>query len=252
MSLPVYFVMMALIIAHRGASGESPENTLAAVQRAIDLESDFVEIDIHYSGDGEMIVIHDATVERTTSGKGVVSEMTLADIKRLDAGSWFNSRFAEEKVPTLEEVLQLVRPSSSKLLIEIKEGNGLPEDFAGKLLGAIEEHGMQSRVIVQSFDHSAVKQVGAVATEIPTAALIGEETPDPVGETKAAGAEILAIRHTLATLELIKKTHDSGLRFFVWTVDDPATIRRMLEWGVDAVISNYPDRVREVAMLLSP
>jgi glycerophosphoryl diester phosphodiesterase len=115
------------IIAHRGASGSAPENTLAAIELAIANKADMIEIDIHQTKDGKLVVIHDDKLDRTTTGKGKINELTLEEIKKHDAGSWFNTSFSNEKVPELKEVLELIN-GKCKLLIEIK---GKPSDYSG-------------------------------------------------------------------------------------------------------------------------
>lgn len=236
--------MISLVIAHRGASGEAPENTMAAFERAIEMKVDLIELDIHFSKDGEIMVIHDETVDRTTDGRGAIAEMTRNEVQALDAGSWFSPRFEGERVPTLSEVIELVKPTPVNLLIEIKQGRGLPHGFEKRLIQAIQEHNILSRVIVQSFNHAAVRKVKEENPSIATGALIDYRSPDPISEVKAAGAETLALKSSLVTREVIEKAHRNGLRVFVWTVNKLARIRKMLTLGVDGVITDYPSRVR--------
>lgn len=235
---------MTLLIAHRGASGEAPENTLAAFQRAIELKSDFVELDIQFYRAGKAVVIHDETVERTTNGRGRIAEMSLEEIRKLDAGSWFGAHFAGEKIPTLEDVIELVKPSSTQLLIEIKKGKDLPVGFAKTLVQVTRTHQMISRVIVQSFDHEAVQLVKTAEPSITTAAVIDYRSPDPVSQVKAAGAEILAIKWTLTTRNIVESAHQNGVRVFVWTVNQTENLQKMLALRVDGIITNYPARFK--------
>ncbi|MDA2930194.1 glycerophosphodiester phosphodiesterase [Acidobacteria bacterium AH-259-O06] len=244
MSASLCFLMISLVIAHRGASGEAPENTMAAFERAIEMKVDLIELDIHFSKDGEIMVIHDETVDRTTDGRGAIAEMTRNEVQALDAGSWFSPRFEGERVPTLSEVIELVKPTPVNLLIEIKQGRGLPHGFEKRLIQAIQEHNILSRVIVQSFNHAAVRKVKEENPSIATGALIDYRSPDPVSEVKAAGAETLGLKSSLVTREVIEKAHRNGLRVFVWTVNKLARIRKMLTLGVDGVITDYPSRVR--------
>ncbi|MDA2925906.1 glycerophosphodiester phosphodiesterase [Acidobacteria bacterium AH-259-G07] len=244
MSASLCFLMISLVIAHRGASGEAPENTMAAFERAIEMKVDLIELDIHFSKDGEIMVIHDETVDRTTDGRGAIAEMTRNEVQALDAGSWFSPRFEGERAPTLSEVLELVKPTPVNLLIEIKQGRGLPHGFEKRLIQAIQEHNILSRVIVQSFNHAAVRKVKEENPSIATGALIDYRSPDPVSEVKAAGAETLGLKSSLVTREIIEKAHRNGLRVFVWTVNKLARIRKMLILGVDGVITDYPSRVR--------
>lgn len=239
------FLMTALVIAHRGASGEAPENTLAAFQRAIEANVDFVELDIHFSRDGEMMVIHDQTVDRTTSGQGKVSDLTRQEIQALDAGSWFSGEFRGEKVPTLEEVVELVKPTSVGLLIEIKKGSGLPQGFEERLTETIRRHELQSRVMIQSFDHDAVGAVKKADTSLAVAVLMDYSSPDPGSEARAVGAGTLALKSNLVTKEVVEQAHRSGLRLFVWTVNGVIDMRKMLTLGVDGIITDYPKRLHQ-------
>ena len=142
---------MTLNIAHRGASAECSENTLAAFRRALQLGADYLELDLRFTRDGESVVIHDETVERTTSGRGAVSRMTLVEVRRLECVAYVSARFRGEKIPTLAEVIRLVQPHRAGLLVEIKPGRRLPESSLKHLLRLLDSSGLDSRVILQSF-----------------------------------------------------------------------------------------------------
>lgn len=234
---------MSVIIAHRGASGEAPENTMAAFRRALEMEVDFLELDVQFSLDGQMVVIHDATLGRTTSGQGQVADATFEQIQDLDAGSWFSRRFKGEKVPTLTEVICLVKPTSCNLLVEFKADRKLPTDFEKTVARVIREYGMHSRVILQSLDHQAVQKIKREDPSIEVGALIDSRSPQPVVEAKALGASKLVLKSRFVGPELLSEAHQNDIGMFVWTVNSRGRIRRMLRLGVDGIISDYPDRV---------
>lgn len=235
-------------IAHRGASGKglAPENTLAAIEKAIEIGVDAVEIDIHLTADGHVVVIHDRTVDRTTNGAGPVDQMTLDELKRLDAGSWFAREFVGERVPTLQEVLDLVG-WRTLVLIEAKT-----EEAAEKAVTIIRSMRAQSRVVMQSFLGPAVRSINRLDRRIPTAFLMtgGEATlrrqTGVVKRVLKLGANALALKYTAATPDLVQTFLSRAMGFWVYTVDEPEMMQEMIEMGVGGIITNYPDRLNQV------
>jgi len=237
-------------IAHRGASGKglAPENTLAAFRRAIEIGTDAVEMDVHLSRDGHVVVCHDATLDRTTDRRGAIKDLTLSEIKQADAGSCFDPAFAGERIPTLKEVLDLI-VGKALALIEIK-----PEDIAREVVRTVEECDAVGHVVLQSFHREVVREVGVLNPQIRSALLIGVRAIEVrhtravrlVHRTTEVGASILSLSHNAATPELLQELHRRGLALYVWTVDEPDELRRMIQIGVDGIISNYPDRLKEV------
>ena len=235
-----------MCIAHRGASGLAPENTLAAVARALEIGVDLVEIDIHLTADGHPVVIHDRTVDRTTDGTGPVDTLTLAQVRELDAGSWFGDSFKGERVPTLEEVLDLVG-RQALVLIEAKT-----EEAAERAVAVIRALRAQSRVVMQSFHGTAVRAVNRLDRRIPTAFLMtGSEATlrrktGVVRRVLRLGANALALRYTAARPELVQMFARRAMGFWVWTVDEEEEMREMVEMGVGGIITNHPERLRKV------
>ena len=235
-------------VAHRGASGKglAPENTLAAIEKAIEIGVDAVEIDIHLTADGHVVVIHDRTVDRTTNGAGPVDQMTLDELKRLDAGSWFAREFVGERVPTLQEVLDLVG-WRTLVLIEAKT-----EEAAEKAVTIIRSMRAQSRVVMQSFLGPAVRSINRLDQRIPTAFLMtgGEATlrrqTGVVKRVLKLGANALALKYTAATPDLVQTFLSRAMGFWVYTVDEPEMMQEMIEMGVGGIITNYPDRLNQV------
>jgi glycerophosphoryl diester phosphodiesterase len=229
------------IIAHRGASGEAPENTLAAYRKALALGVDGVELDVHLSADGVPVVLHDPRLERTTSGQGFVKDQTLAALKRLDAGRWFGEAFAGERIPTLAEALDLLRPV--RVIIEIKNGPIFYPQIAARVAAVVREVG-HSRITVSSFDHPVLLDVRAAAPGIPTAVLFVARPIDPIGLARAAGATVLHQQWAFITGEMVDAVHAAGLTVEAWTVDEPEHMRAVVATGVDGVMSNHPARLQ--------
>jgi glycerophosphoryl diester phosphodiesterase len=242
------------VLAHRGASGSAPETTLASYRRALELNVDFLELDVQMSSDGELVAIHDPMVDRTTNGKGAVGEMTLAQIRALDAGTWFNRtfpdrarpEFAGERIPTLDEIIPLAAPSRAGLYIETKNPELYPVEFEAKVVDLVRRRGFEKRVVIQSFNALSIEKVKKLAPEIPTAMLIETLQKDPVEATLRAGSRELAINYRLLTAEIAKRARGKGLALTVWTVDDEAEMRRMMALGVDRIITNFPERLNRL------
>lgn len=231
------------MVAHRGASGLAPENTLAAFRLAIELGASAVECDVHLSADGAPVVIHDARVDRTTSGQGEVAALTLAELRQIDAGGWFGPAFHGERLPTLEEALD-VCAGHARLFVELKAGGGAPlVDAALRALNGAPG----TAVAVISFDEEIVRLVAARRPDLPVGWLVSADHAarrGPDGALQAAtdaGAGFIAPHHDAATPAFIAAAHAVGLPVSVWTVDDPEAIARLAGAGVDAITTNRPD-----------
>lgn len=231
-----------LVIAHRGASSSAPENTLAAFERALELGTDMVELDVRFSLDGHPVVIHDHTVGRTTDGSGEVAGLSLRQLRRLDAGAWFSARFAGQTIPTLQEACRLVAPTRAGLLIEIKAERGLPPDFAARLLATLDCESMRSRSVLQSFDHRAVRQLRATDPGLGLALLFDSAERDPVPFAVAAGVGTVALNWRLLNSRIVQEAARHGVGVLVWTVNREREIKRMISLAVDGIITNHPDR----------
>jgi glycerophosphoryl diester phosphodiesterase len=246
--------------AHRGGAGLAPENTLAAFRNALALGADVIELDVHVSRDGEVVVLHDFTLSRTTHTSGYVRETALADLKRLDAGGWFNPRFAGERIPTLREVLDLIRADSPRVRVNIEtkypspgEAPPPPPDFEERVLQQVRAAGMLDRVILQSFFYPSIVRVKALAPAVRTAALRASRAPtsDPVGVVREAKADIWAPQAGLVTREAVEELHRAGIPVVPWTVNASAEMERLIDAGIgrlrgDGIITDYPDRLLQV------
>ncbi len=181
-----------LIIAHRGASGHAPENTLAAFRKAVAQGATFIETDLQLSRDVRLVAIHDATVNRTTNGQGSVQDMTLADLRRLDAGSWFGSEFTGERIPTLEEILEFSKRNDVVFYLEIKPGGSRGGEHA--LVGALRESGEIPRVVVISFDPEIVLNLRKIEPTLMTGLLYDGQIENPLEKAVEIGARQVAVR----------------------------------------------------------
>jgi len=237
-----------LRIAHRGASGHAPENTLAAFCLALELGTDALELDLHQTRDARLVVIHDHTVDRTTNGHGRVDELTWGEIQRLDAGAWFGARFRGERIPRLEEVLELVAPTEVRLLIEIKSHG----DPAGAIATArpaahlVEEAGLATRTIFLCFDARVLEALEDTHPAIETCWLVKKAPARIVPGLRKIGARYLAPHWSGVTSRLVEKLHGAGYPLIIWTVDAPPVMKRLLRLGVDAIASNFPERLNAV------
>jgi len=244
--------MALLIIAHRGSSGEYPENTLSAFTAAARDGADWCELDVQLSRDGILVVIHDSTVDRTTDGHGGVAAMTIAELKTLDAGGKFNRKFHEksdgksaakfigERLPTLDEVFDAVAGRCG-LNIELKaKGTGRA------VADLIRRRDAYDSAIVSSFDRD---ELAIVARTDPTIRLgvLGERHPAAMFEAaRTLGAWSVNPRFDLATAEFCAEAHRRGLRVLTWTVDAPDVMRRLASIGVDGIMTNYPGRLHNL------
>lgn len=228
-------------IAHRGGAGLRPENTLAAFQNAINLGADFIELDLHRSKDGHLVVIHDPEVDYTTDGKGKVCELTLAELKQLDAGVKFSPAYREEKIPTLKEVLQFAKDKIS-LAIEIKE-KGIEQ----QVLNTVAAH-KNSDIIIISFHPEVIKNFRLLSPKIPTGLLFRESLlpVDYISRSHQVYANILDLEKGKINYDLIQHCHKNGLLVWTWVVDRPGEMRDLIQMGVDGIATNYPDRLLEI------
>jgi len=242
-----------LNIAHRGASGTFPENTLSAFRAAIDAGADMCELDVQLTSDGAVVVIHDETVERTTDGKGEVAELTLEEIKRLDAGSKFKAKNLTpnpfpsgkgdqslERIPTLDEVFA-VTSGKCGLNIELKAG-GVEHQVAQ----IMQARNAFSDSIVSSFDWEYLKKIQQLHFNIRVGLLAEEKPVDLMMNAVAMRAHAINPRWDMVTADLCKAAHERGLKVYTWTVDADARMRALIECGVDGIMTNFPERLRTV------
>jgi glycerophosphoryl diester phosphodiesterase len=229
-----------LRVGHRGARGHAPENTMASFTKGADLGVDAVETDIQLSKDGEIVLIHDHTVDRTTDGHGFVKDMTLAELKKLDAGGWYDPGFSGERIPTLAELLTWAKDRIG-VALEIKNGPIYYPGIAEKTVRLVRRHGMESQVILISFDHFVLREAKRIAPEIATGILYVGGLVDPVAAARAALADSLNPHWAYVTPELVRDAHAAGLAISPWNPDDVATLRMLSEMGVDSAGTDHPE-----------
>lgn len=238
-------------IAHRGASAEAPENTIAALRRAVLQDADLVEVDLRRTRDGALVLMHDPTLVRTTNVRELfpsrrpwrVADFTFSELRRLDAGAWKAPAYAHERVPTLLEALALVLPTRTGLLLELKAPAlqpGVVPDLVTTLRGApgLGRLLAEDRLVVQSFDFAAMKELKTRLPEVPVG-LLGLPAPANL-PALASWADQVNPSHLSLTRTYVDQVHDSGMRCHTWTVDAGYAMRRALRTGVDGVITNRP------------
>lgn len=220
-----------LKIGHRGAAGHAPENTMAAIRKGIELGVDFVEIDVRCTADGILVALHDATVNRTTNGKGPIDRLTLRDVKALDAGNG-------ERVPMLEEVLRVVSGQAG-LMLELKV-----KGAAQKTVEVVQKAEFKDPVIYASFLHEELGIIRSVDAEASLMALFGRLPQASVARAMKYSPSHVGLRHDTVTRRLVEAFHDEDLLVFVYTTDTTREIQRAISAGVDGIISNVPERLR--------
>lgn len=228
------------IIAHRGAAGKAPENTLASINQAIKDKTDWVEIDVQESVDGEVVVIHDSDLMKLAGNSIKVWEGTLEELQQPDVGSWFDPKFAAERIPTLEAVLETVK-GKAKLLIELKY-YGHDEMLEQRVVDIVERTGMVDEIALMSLKKGGIEKAHELRSDWSTG-LLATKT---IGDITSIDMNFLAVNMTTATPGFIKRIHSSGKQVHVWTVNDKMSMARMISLGVDGLITDEPEIAREV------
>lgn len=233
---------MTRILAHRGASGYAPENTLEAFALAAQLGADGVELDVHLSSDGEIVVIHDERVDRTTNGIGLVSEMTLSQLKALNACNGMGGLTAHNTIPTLREVYELLSPTGLMINTEIKTDALLYDGICEKLTALEKETGMEGRIIYSSFNHNTILEMKKVNPDAKTGLLYVEALANPWAYAKSIGADALHPDKfsTLNYPEIMEICNQQGIETNIWTVNTAEDLEFLMRHGATSVITNYP------------
>jgi len=244
------------VVAHRGSSGYAPECTLASYRLGVKMKADYIEIDLQMTKDGELVAMHDKTVDRTTNGTGPVGKMTLAQLKTLDAGSRFNEKhpiyarddYVGERVPTLREIFEAFG-KNTRYMLETKD----PEEYPGmeeKMWALVEEFGLRDRIAVQSFSPDSLMKIREWDKDVPLFQLIWYNTPARISDRSLAeisayangiGANYLRINESY-----VEKVKEAGLLIYPYTVNYQVNMENAVRWGVDGVHTDFPDRLLEV------
>jgi glycerophosphoryl diester phosphodiesterase len=234
-----------MVMAHRGFSGAAPENTLSAFKKAIDIGADVIELDVRLSKDKYLVVFHDDTLERTTKRIGRVADLTLQELKGLDAGGWFGPSFAGERIPTLTEVFELAR-GRVLLNIELKKGDRDPYsiiELADRALDEIKKAKMEDRILFSSFDATAVARIIEKNGRIPAALISRNPWTSPFDVMEGHRFSVLNCRMDTLNPVNLKRARQEGVRIGVWTPNTEEEMDRFVSMEVDAILTNHPDRL---------
>ncbi|OYD06394.1 glycerophosphodiester phosphodiesterase [Paludifilum halophilum] len=252
-----------LNIAHRGASAYAPEHTIPSYEMGDRMKGDYIEIDLQMTQDGRLIAMHDETLDRTTDGTGLVKDHTLAEIKKLDAGSWFNkenpqyakSEYEGLEVPTLEEVIEHFG-KNRKYYIETKAPDVYP-GMEEKLLEILDRYGLtdkqafkKNRVLIQSFSQESLMKIQQLNPDIPLIQLLWYETPAQISDEELEGIREYAVgvgpNHEQIDRSYVEKVREHRLEIHPYTVNSQEDMKKLIDWGVTGLFTNHPDRLREV------
>ncbi|GLB61162.1 glycerophosphodiester phosphodiesterase [Cytobacillus sp. NCCP-133] len=232
-------------IAHRGASAYAPENTIASFEKAVELGFDYIELDVRFSKDGHLVVIHDANVKRTTDGKGFVGDLTVKEIKKLDAGSWFSSAYEGERIPLLNEVIERFSGQIG-LLIEMKAPENQPrmtEVLAEMLNSCTQESKLVKNIKVQSFHVNELKKFHQLAPDIPAGILLSKQLDLFHLASYRSFASFLSVHHLLLSKSFVSQAELFGYDIYSWTVKKQYQFADMQRLGVHGIISDEEKRL---------
>ncbi|MEH7137072.1 glycerophosphodiester phosphodiesterase [Priestia megaterium] len=234
-------------VAHRGASAYAPENTIAAFDKAVEMKADYIEIDVQRSKDDKLVVIHDTTVDRTTDGSGKVGNLTFKELRNLDAGSWKGEQFAGAQIPTFDEILDRYHGKIG-ILIELKAPElypGIEENIAGKLKEQKLDKPQNEKIIVQSFNHNSMKKMNELLPKVPIGVLTSSsaDTTEQALQEFSIYADYFNPSYGIVTPDLVNQVHSLGMKIGSWTVRSQEAANFLLNVGVDAIITDYPDYV---------
>ena len=229
-----------IVVAHRGAAGAAPENTLASIRRAIEDGADWVEIDVQETRDGQVVVIHDSDFMKLSGNPLKVWDGDLAEIRQIDVGSWFGDEFADQRVPTLQQVLEEIR-GRSRLVIELKY-YGHDQQLEQRVVELVEDAGMTQDVVIMSLKLAGVEKVQALRPDWTTGLLAATA----IGKLSKVDVDFLAVNQNMANRGFIRRAHASGKRVFVWTINDALSLSRWMSMGVDGVITDEPALAKRV------
>lgn len=235
--------MVTKIIGHRGGTAGYPENTLINFRRAVSCGADGVEFDVQMTKDNQVVVIHDELIDRTMNGRGLVKNYTLKELKKMNAGEYYDPKFIDEKIPTLDEVLEIAKYLPI-INIELKTFISYP-GIEKKVLDILEEHKVKEKAIISSFNHQSLLKVRELDPEIKTGALFTAKMIDPVEYVLKHGFDAVNVQFLTADGELIKKAHDNRIEVNVYTVNYYESALELFEMGVDTIVTDDIEMVKE-------
>jgi glycerophosphoryl diester phosphodiesterase len=240
-------IYMTINYAHRGASGDYPENTMLAFEKAIEMGCGGIETDVHVTKDGCLVLIHDETIDRTSNGKGYISDFTLEELKQFDAGSWKGEAYSGLTIPSIDELLMLVKDKDLIINLELKTDVIQYQGIEEKVINKIYEYGVESKVIISSFNHYTVRRCKDIDKDIKIGLLYMEGLYEPQMYADIVGAEAIhPYYHTVDNDQLVERIRKSNIEVNVWTVNDEAAMKRFLQFKVHGIITNYPDKLKKI------
>lgn len=231
------------IYAHRGSSGTHPENTFAAFKEAALLPVHGVEFDVHMTKDGELVIIHDETIDRTSNGTGFVKDMTFAELRTYDYGAWFSSEFEGEVIPTLDEVLDIFSETTHHINIELKSDIFPYEGMAKKVVELIHKKGFDSRVVISSFDHETIQLVKQLAPHLETGALFMEVLVSPLDYIRKIPADVLHLFLPAVLRESAMEVIEADVPVRVFTVNEEQYVDLVKNVGAHAIFTDFPEKM---------
>jgi glycerophosphoryl diester phosphodiesterase len=243
-----------IIIAHRGAMGYAPENTLAAFKLAIELGADAIELDLRQTKDGVPVALHNATLNKTTNAQGNVKNFNFDELQKLDAGSWFDEKYQKEKIPSLQEVINLLN-DSVVIIIELKDGNETYPGIEEKTVSLIRENRIESQTILKSFDPNVLSRLRKIAPEIPLCYVYALRIPwlgmiidqgVTFGSIFSIDAEYLQPHRFFLSESFVKDAQSKGYKIISWGVNSEEAIKQSIYYNVDGIETDYPDRVKKL------
>lgn len=238
--------MKTKVFAHRGASKYAPENTMEAFRLAYEMGADGMELDVHLTKDGELVVNHDQSIDRTSNGHGLIAEMTYEELLKYDFSYKFTDKYSHVKIPLLREVLAFVKETGMLLNIELKFNPNANDGMEEKTVALVKEFDITDQIIISSFGHNSLDKIKKISPELVTAALYDCELYRPWNYVKTFGATGLHPVGYVVSEELVAESHKSGVFVNVWTVDNPSDMEKLIRIGTDGIITNVPDVARKV------
>jgi len=244
----------SLVVAHRGASAYAPENTLASFELAIDLGADALELDLRQTKDSVLVVLHDDDIDRTTNGRGNVKEFTFSELQKFDAGSWFGKEFSDQKIPSLQEVIDLL-DDTTIIIIELKEGNETYPGIEEQVVEIVKQNNIESRTVLKSFDPNVLERLRIIEPSIPLLYVYAVRIPwlgmiidrgvtfDSVYDLDV---EYLQPHRFFLSKSFVEDAHAKGFKVISWVVNSTEAINESLDYGVDGIETDYPDEVLEL------
>lgn len=236
-------VQMSQLInfAHRGSSAICPENTMAAFAKGLEQGATGIETDVQMTKDGRLVLIHDESVARTTGAEGLVKDYTYDELAKLDAGSWFGADFQGERIPLLEELLELTKNRGTIVNIELKNGSIQYPELEKRVIETVRHYNMSEQIVISSFNHYSLVECKHIDPEIRTGLLYGEGLYKPWEYAKLAKADALHAYHRAVLPEWVEEAKQHGVVYHPWTVNDEEQMKTLIDAGVAGIITDYPD-----------